>query len=328
LKRCDFDAALTLYYGSARAKGYLDLVVYIDSTGHAFSELLDGRDSVPGTTRGKEYLWILVFSESQPMRLKKDDTTGQPSVLAGFRFARRTVETRQNPALITILGALGKIAGGLGPPNTPTAKPDSVIVDIPDLLGPDDHGSGVAPMYITTGRLGLDQDALASVSVSLDTGATLVGGSNPSAFHSVSAQFLNAAPSLVEVAIGVGGALFRDSVPTFGAATAQSPATRTAYNRPLSPAFFLVTTFNILKPYFPEHRTAVGVSVATNLYPGGLLDDIVLGLTVARPPLPLFGNALGITFGVMSAKESFTDALGIQRTVRRAGTALIVDLRL
>jgi hypothetical protein len=257
--------------------------------------------------------------------LVEQQSTKKDSVVV-TRHIRDTNTVRERTFPVVIAGRLDSVvtvsttitqsAGGVdSTPAVPESRREIVTFKVLDKL------------FVASGRFGLDDDTEAAFSMSLDSGVAYPVINGPSWFHGASAQFDNAGRSAIEVSIGLGATYARTPTLSYSKNDDDSYSVSSNSPRGLSPSLFLVTTFNLKRPQFPRHPRAVGLSIATNLVPGTLLDDIVVGLTASRIPFFLWRN-LGLTVGATWQRRSIVDDAGVTQNSRVIRPAVIVDVRM
>lgn len=315
----NFQRALDVFYDGVRAD-LLNWVVYIDADGIVTQEMVRGKKQGLTEVRGDRYVWIVVISEHRPSRFCADEKRcPNKKEPAAFRLSRRTIEYRRDPALTTLVGILGRAAGITAPAST--GRADSTITISPQNLDFETSPHGLDSLFVATARFALAEDAEASLGVSADTGATYFDGrARRSAFASAHHKIINAAPSLAEVSVAFGGT-YAENTPVL------TDGTLTGYIEGIQPGLYLTAVFNVFQlPTFPRDPFSAGVGLATNIVPGDLLDDLIIGINVSRF---LEGLPVGITAGASwsraPVKEEGSNLYEDDRVWR---PALLFELRL
>lgn len=236
---------------------------------------------------------------------------------ADLRFARRTLVYKTDPTLAMLFTSLLKLFGSVTPPDIQLA--DSLRSLTLQQISADPHDS----LWAGYSRFALVENTAVEVSLSPVVGKAFptVASDSTTALQHVYGNFINAKQHTFELGI-LAGMTYGPPIPSFDSALKiTSESARSAFNAYLIAAVNAPHWFQIGPP---EHlwRASLGVFVGTNVFTGGLGDQIVTGVSVGH----LLGGFAGLDVGAAWVPVAQASA-GRSVTHRRPRLLFGTDLR-
>jgi hypothetical protein len=297
----DWGAVLERYFGGLYDSSLADLVVYLQRSESAKQALIwngEIRDWLPG----QRNVWLIVFSDStfrpppgdsvaaaqsDPESDESDEEEEKPdsvcvrsvclrismtseeeeeSDTVDLRVSITSIEHQRDRFLVALVKSVATaVIGGVTDPESATGQ-DTIV----DLVLKPINSPGLNTLYIAVKRFDLAENTINRISIRPATGPAL--GKD----RSVHFNFGNASASRFAVSLA-GGATFNAHKSSFndsGMVTGRTSVVRTS--------LYLFGHAYLIPPRLPWIKQSLGLALGTNILRGGLLDDIVVGLSYGR----------------------------------------------
>lgn len=294
LEQKNWGGVVREFFGELYDPSLADLVVYIPASGSVTSGLVhDGKKR--GYVTGQKYIWIVAFSDQDLVSAEGDAYNDSTDV----RISLEALDYRRDPVLSALVKAIGTFFSGAVPSSQAQVARDSAL----DLRFTSIARQGASEqLYVLLGRLPVAENTTNRLSVFAGPGKRLP------ADHSAHFHFGNVSASLFGASLA-GGLTLDAARPEF------SDTTRVAREGDVRPSLYLFGHFYLMKrPHLPWDSRSLGVAIGTNVIRGGILDDIVVALSVGR------WHGIGLLAGVnwlVWDKLDRTGARTIVKTGRR-----------
>jgi hypothetical protein len=343
----NWNPVLEKYFGSMFDSSLSDFVVFIrkDSTTRQ-GLILDGK--LQHELPGKRHLWLLVFSESpfhRPPRVttdstmrvtiesRKDTTGGQSDTAlikadtahtittttttteaggAGIEVTLTSLEYKKDRVLVSLVKSL---IGGRTP-SDPAATRDTTVGLHLRLLGKTTDTTGdTLALYVAMHRFSLSENTRNRISFRRVAPSVEFFGDSARGIHY---SFGNHSGSPFGVSLGA-------AVTTWAATREYKDTALVSRGADLRQALYLFGQFypfHGLQPRLPWRSfPSLGLALGTNILPGGLLDDLVLGISFGR------WKDLGLVVGLNCVKSQRLDG-SVPKSTRDCGFLLGGDFAL
>ena len=292
----DWDWVLRTYLGVIYDSSQAHLLVYVPESGSAKQKLI-WKGSHRSWLTGKLHLWLIVLAEEASL-----PTAGEGR--EDISVTLTSLDYQKDRFLVALLKGL---AGGLLSGATPEQQTQVEQETTEQLRLESLSADGVRkPLYMAIRRFDLAENTSNRVSI------RPASGSSFPADRSLQYNFGNASGSAFGVSLA-GGITFNAASDEFMGTT---PVGRTA---DLRMSLYLFGHLYFRRPRLPWSRWSVSLVGGTNVIRGGLLDDVVAGLSFGG----IVGD-LGIITGVNLMEYSRLED-GIVNTSRKARLFAAVD---
>lgn len=290
-------ALKTYFFRGLYDRSLPDIVLFIPDQDSARIALLH-EGEVKTWLRGQQKVWVLVFAEGLPDTWQPSGSTRTDSAFVNISLT--TLEFSPDPFLIALVRSL---SGGLltGPQSGSGAESGDTSVSV--MFRPINVVTADRHLYVAMQGFDLAPNTRNRLSVWPSSTTPF-----PRAV-SVHQSFGNASGSRFGLSFA-GGFTFNANQPSF------SDTTITSEGDEVRVSLYVLGHLHLLRPRLPWRRPAIGLFGGTNLIRGGVLHDLVGGLSFQR----LLGD-LGLVAGYNLLEYERLVAPNDMTLNRRVGTS-------
>jgi hypothetical protein len=277
---------LSYYFGRTYLPELPDIVIYAGGSTKIRQQLIVNGKSVEGKwprLSGEKYIYVLVFLAgaelakkdalapsdcSCPKADRKPPAKDAPEPVKDARSVvtvyRSSLDYRPDPFIRRAVGAFGDIIAKVKMTDPVASLADTFAVEALCDLGAERGGK--THLFLAFAKLRIAENSWTRISVCGDRVKELGGA------RSVITNFSNAPASPYEIGLAAGASWIvpRKATTETARVSMYLYGTRYIYNRPT----------------FPRRGVSVGLSFGTNVTPGAVLDDIMLGLSAKYKSWP------------------------------------------
>jgi hypothetical protein len=297
--------ALSYYFGRTYLPELPDIVVYVGGSTKIKQQLIVNNKSMEGKwprLSGEKYIYVLVFVTGTELANKdavapsdcscpredrkppgRDAPTPVKDVRSVVTVHRSSLDYRPDPFIRRAVGVFGDIITKVKMTEPAASLADTITIETLCDLG--SERGGKTHLFLAFAKMRIAENTWTRISVCGDR-VKEVGGA-----RSVITNFSNAPASPYEIGVAAGAAwkVAKKATTETARVSVYLYGTRYIYNRPT----------------FPRRGVSVGLTFGTNVTPGAILDDIMLGLSAKYKSWPtvICGGSLLLRSGQKAGDE-------------------------